>query len=409
MQSKYYWLYFEPYVYISCNDNGSIIFNTLNSSYLKYPKNTNVTSLLKKVILKNNLFVIHLNNNELQEKEIIKFIRNIKNNFMGDILPKKWSSQKPIQAIPIIRIENIIKISKKNEDIKEMENLNEIIISLNSDTDEISCIEKQLNFNNYNSSINKQIDFKIIESLLSDFSSCRFIFSGADIFNYNYFNNLIKDIENKNINTVFNINYLNENITKHKLDLLKRLDLTINILVSTPVNTLLLKTILHNLNINRLNYFIVFLIEEENNVIEFEQLINEFNIKYYSFNPFYNKKNIGFFENSIFQNEEDILSSEVTIQNILTRQEINPHDFGKLIIRSNSDIYANLNHPKLGNLKKRNIFEIVHDEIFNGNSWLSLRKNIEPCKHCKYNLLCPPLSNYEYAIGKNNLCHVWEE
>ena len=53
--------------------------------------------------------------------------------------------------------------------------------------------------------------------------------------------------------------------------------------------------------------------------------------------------------------------------------------------------------------------EAVYKEIRSGNSWRLVRKKIKICQDCLYNQLCPPLSNYEYAIGKNNLCHVWKE
>ena len=41
-----------------------------------------------------------------------------------------------------------------------------------------------------------------------------------------------------------------------------------------------------------------------------------------------------------------------------------------------------------------------------GKSWWKLRTNIKPCNNCLYNLLCPPISNYEYVIGKYNLCNI---
>ena len=85
---------------------------------------------------------------------------------------------------------------------------------------------------------------------------------------------------------------------------------------------------------------------------------------------------------------------------------MNTQTFGKLTIMSDGNIYVNANSPKAGNLGGKAIREIVFDEIYNGESWLKTRMEVSPCAGCLYNFLCPPLSNYEHVIGRNNLCHV---
>ncbi len=32
------------------------------------------------------------------------------------------------------------------------------------------------------------------------------------------------------------------------------------------------------------------------------------------------------------------------------------------------------------------------------------RQDVEPCKDCVFNSLCPPISNYEHVMGKHDLC-----
>ncbi len=51
----------------------------------------------------------------------------------------------------------------------------------------------------------------------------------------------------------------------------------------------------------------------------------------------------------------------------------------------------------------------TYKEMYRGKSWRRIRKKVEPCKKCTFEALCPPLSNYEYALGANNLCHIREE
>jgi pseudo-rSAM protein len=58
------------------------------------------------------------------------------------------------------------------------------------------------------------------------------------------------------------------------------------------------------------------------------------------------------------------------------------------------------------NLKDRFFeHEIVHKEIDNGKSWFRIR-NQAPCNDCVYQWLCPSPSDYEIAIGRQNLCHI---
>lgn len=81
------------------------------------------------------------------------------------------------------------------------------------------------------------------------------------------------------------------------------------------------------------------------------------------------------------------------------------HDFGKLNILPNGDVYANMSHPRVGNIFSDSVYEIIEKEIQEGKSWLRIR-NQPPCNKCIYQWLCPSPSNYEIAIGRPNLCNI---
>ena len=95
----------------------------------------------------------------------------------------------------------------------------------------------------------------------------------------------------------------------------------------------------------------------------------------------------------------------MTIKDFFTRQAMNIYDVGKINIMPNGDVYANVNHPVLGNIYTDSIYDIVHKEVEEGLSWFRIR-NHAPCNDCVYQWLCPPPSNHEIAIGRPNLCHV---
>jgi pseudo-rSAM protein len=138
---------------------------------------------------------------------------------------------------------------------------------------------------------------------------------------------------------------------------------------------------------------------------ETEQIIEQYQIEKYQLNPVYTGDNIGFFEENVFLTKEDILFTSMSIKDIFSKQAINMHDFGKINIMPNGDVYANLNHPLLGNIYANNIHEILHKEVEEGKSWLRVRNQV-PCNTCIYQWICPSPSDYEIAIGYPNLCHV---
>ena len=97
-------------------------------------------------------------------------------------------------------------------------------------------------------------------------------------------------------------------------------------------------------------------------------------------------------------------SRKLTKREVYSNQKINNIDFGRITILPNGAIYANVNHPPIGDLRDK-IHDVLYNELKFGRSWLQIR-DMEPCCHCVYQFLCPPPSNYELVIGRPNLCHV---
>ena len=120
--------------------------------------------------------------------------------------------------------------------------------------------------------------------------------------------------------------------------------------------------------------------------------------------PFYNGDNYDFFKENIFVSKEEIKS--VSFKDIKRNTILNHFFFGALVCMSNGDVYSNLNNTKIGNIKEHSVASMVFKELEEKRSWLKVRKNVEPCNNCLYSSICPPLSNYEEAIGQNNLCTI---
>jgi pseudo-rSAM protein len=122
----------------------------------------------------------------------------------------------------------------------------------------------------------------------------------------------------------------------------------------------------------------------------------------------YEKFELDVFNKNIFNTLEDIFEAKPSQKDIFIRQAINQLNFGKLFILPDGSVYSNLNAPKLGTLQKHSLYDLIQKELYKQKNWFKLRKNDKPCKGCVYNLLCPPISTYEYVIGKYNLCNVLE-
>lgn len=135
-----------------------------------------------------------------------------------------------------------------------------------------------------------------------------------------------------------------------------------------------------------------------------EQLINDYQIKKYRIVPRYNGQNLDFFRSCIYVDEQDILDSRQTKQNIFSHQALNTNDFGNLTITTDGKVYANVHQQSIGNIDE-DIRILVYKEMSEGDSWLRVR-DMAPCSNCVFQWLCPSPSDYELEIGKSNLCHI---
>ena len=102
----------------------------------------------------------------------------------------------------------------------------------------------------------------------------------------------------------------------------------------------------------------------------------------------------------------DEVRKQVSYKSIKRNSILNNCFFGSLVCMPNGDIHSNLNDSSLGNIEKQSVVSMVFKELEEGGSWLRIRKNAKPCNECLYASMCPPLSNYEQAMGKNDLCTI---
>lgn len=156
-------------------------------------------------------------------------------------------------------------------------------------------------------------------------------------------------------------------------------------------------------------YDAVCLVKNEKELSEAEQALpgRENDGKNVELVPVYTGGNRYFFQQHIFTSKAELFLSGLSKRDIFTRMTLNINFFGKLTILPDGHIYSNLNVSPLGSLED-SLYEIIFKELDQEESWLHVRRKA-PCDQCRFRWLCPPVSNYEYAMGRYNLCSVDEQ
>ena len=289
-------------------------------------------------------------------------------------------------------------------------NLREITLYLNGNIEKgkIPYLNKQVicNFPNSNEVV---MDIKLLTVFLKPVirsgSLFRINLLGGNIFNYPFLKELInifKPLEVE-IQICFYLNITDIEKEHEKLNLLLQFPNSKFIFNLENSSCLEFIDVLKQyLPADKVEYnCIVECIDDVNRFQKLED--NNFNINYL---PAFNGLNLEFFKKNVFTDIEDIMSLIPNQNEVFNNIKMNSKNYGKITIFNNGDIYANMNHEILGNISKISVTEIISKEFHSGNSWFLTRDKVNPCKNCVYNILCPPISNYEHVLNKFNLCNI---
>jgi len=380
--TKYYWFTIEPYVFVGISKKSVLLYNTLDTVTIE-SNEREVVKLLQETLHENNCGVVLLNDERYNQKAIKDFIGILREKFMGDVIDITLSKGKPVQLLPFFNFSDKHEIYQKHNfsTFKNvMNNLSELIIHIDNTTN----IEKFILFLK---SIPGTPSFIIV-------NNCWNVDNNYELLSFFNKHPSPKDIYCSYSNVIA-LQPRFENNFSYRIS------------VNFPINMQQWNNSIQILLNQKLPFEFIFDVTSITDCQQAEQYVERFQIEKYRINPVYTGNNIRFFEENVFLNREDILSTPITIKDIFARQAVNIYDYGKINIMPNGDAYANLSHPPLGNIYTNNIYEIVHKEVEEGKSWFRIR-NQAPCNDCVYQWLCPSPSNYEIQIGRFNLCHVKE-
>jgi len=409
-----YWFYLEPYTFIFKGKDKTVLYNTLNSEYLECPSNVFVDELIEELLISPD-YCVTIDHNKISNIEFHQFIETVRSTFSGDYTICDDTKKKPYIFKPILRLKDnyhkLIGINDKSdlEGNNILRYLNELTIFLT-----IKCEQHCRNCFDYHkqflscAKFPNTPDFPIKELLrildqMEKNGIGRVNFLGGDIFKYKYLQLLIPHLGVYSFSKRFIVN--SSHINDRTIDIIKRLlesKCFVMVLFEPSSKIINYMDALGNTNIEY-----VVIIDSEKTLsaaIDFIETNPELCVEFY---PFFNDQNLAFFKDYVFMNIKDLLDLPISKKTIFRHQILNENFFGKLFIKSNGDIYANLNMELIGNAFENidSINKAVYHEMKNGLSWFKLR-NEEPCSDCCNKHLCPSPSNYEIILGKPNLCDI---
>jgi pseudo-rSAM protein len=408
---KKYWLYLESYTMLFPTKKAILVYNTISGDHFRINSKDFLLKIINELQDKKNGYCIEISESMRNSKEIADFIRLMRECFCGDIIDQEFTSMKPFSLHPSFSIIN----------------RRERIIENNS----ISIGEKILNYLHYMTlqitgkcslqcdhclsffcqvmtctSSSYELDPSVIENLLFQLSgsSLKSIdIIGGNPLQYSKWELLLDILKQNKFSYNWYIDYRFIINSYLKIKDILSFNSHINIIVKEDFNEIILEKICTIIDEEHISiYFLIASEDQYRKAILFseKQLIKD-----YMLFPIYTFSNESFFKEFVYVDEESIVSSLISKKRIMSNMNINKMNFGKITILANGEAYSNMNYPTLGNIEEDSIYELLIHEIKEGESWFRIRDQ-KPCTDCIYQWLCPSPSNYEFVIGKPNLCHV---
>lgn len=398
-----YWFYLEYYTYIKTTKTEAIILNTIDNGYI-LSKNKQIINLIKKIEktkMQGGLMIDF--ENEYRDKIYHSFFNKIRNKYMGDIISEKLFNTPPFQFQYKPFINNTYS-TNRNQDY-----LNKLLFSINIHITNL-CTSNCKLCNKYYKQFNSctkyldgnYISEKSLENIFSNtYTNLNNInILGGNISLYPNINLLFSHL--KEYNSICNAYFNIENTDSITTQIKSFFNDKIHIITDpSNISTYSLDKIQKYFK----SYIIDFIIVNEKSYDLAIKYINLYKIERFTINPLFHN-NILFFKKYIYLNRKDILNKPQSIKKIHSNHLINTFYFGHLNISPNGNVYDRIGECCLGNVNSKTITQIIYSILDQVNtSWFKTRERTL-CSSCIFTDICPPISNYEYEIGKFNLCSI---
>jgi pseudo-rSAM protein len=394
MNNNRYWFNINPDTFLWKTNEKILLYNVPSQKSLTFKNNKDLNAIVAQLLDMENLYCIELAESKIQNSTISKFVESIVNVGFGSIVKAEEGVKKPAFFVPVLKLQN----KMKKVDRFVMDNANML-----SYLHEIDIYVREMEKEEV-----KDIPFADLLLFLNTFIKASSLFT-INIFGDNLLEcplivPLMGELIKIKLRKVIHIKL------EHLLDglgellLWKSIPDQINIIYSQNIDLEIITQVLKTIKSIDAKIVWQFQVYSEQDYDAVENFIDSHEIESYELTPVFNGTNHDFFEKHIYLTEEDIQNFKLTKREIFAHQVLNTNNFGKLIIKADGTVYANLYQSPLGTINDP-INEMLCKELSGNFSWLKIR-DIPPCNDCVYQWLCPSPGNYELSIGKSNLCHI---
>lgn len=382
------WLLIYPETFIFSDENKILFYNSNTNNYLEFNNDNFFKCLYKELNNIDNFYCVKVTNKKFINYKF--FFELIHNQGFGKHIVSKLKDR-PLSFPPIHKLHvdiNTIRYDyHQNEAGYILNFLNELTIYLSGNSNDNIIFKQTIYPLKGNDKVDSDELLKFMETIkgstlnviniICDLMFIQNFYNVFEYLNYNKYNvNFFlkfEDLENSNFKQLQSLYVFNTYVI-----------CTVN---DKPVDDLF-------------NYIFIVSNNSELSKIENDCLT----VKKIEIVPIIDSDNTDFFAENIFSTKKELLALNPSKREFFVKKELNTNFFGKLTILPNGYIYANVNTPALGSLKD-SLYELLYKEIDSKNAWLMVRDR-DPCNSCRFQYICPSISNYELLLGRFNLCNI---
>lgn len=408
------WFYLEPYVFISEDPEGYLFYNAKTRKGIPFVKDEAINHVVRYIQHPDNLYSIRIGVKELENEPLFRLVRSLQDAGCSDLI--EGHLPKPVLMPPLLNLQWSVEHLKSYSYMSSMLSKN-ILSYLHEVTVHVTgtcmhhCRSCREMFKQYPccTKSNDTLDFNLLKEFLhaTSHTGASVNITGGDPFQYPELRELFDVLEKRNSLTTWIVNYRNLPEDPDILHLFTKELFQLKIIVNDSYREKSLVAIAERFQQNNIRqqwdigvasaaeYEKAERLKEQLELLTIEATIT----------PYYNRKNLPFFEENIFLQPEDLMSIALERQEIFALQRLNTHYFGKISILPDGKIYADTHKEPVGNLTEP-IGDCLFRALTDGDSWRHTRYREKPCNQCRFRLICPSPSGYESAIGRPNLCHV---
>jgi pseudo-rSAM protein len=411
---KNYWLYLEPYVYVNTIGGQTLFYNTLNGAALE-SGDPEIVRLARRLCHPRNLYAVKLSAARLAREPYAGVTAYLREQFMADLLDESQVEGRPMQFMPILKNMRDIETLRREKTRSPGENILSYLYRINLhitdychlDCDQCRRAHRQFLYCFQNAGgRKKELAIGRIREIIHRIGNQRprLYIGGGDVLSYSRLEELCQLLQGNFPKTVFFLHLEQAMADPQSVDLLLDYGFPLQIGVTPPYDAGKLAAV--NQQISEKNGRCTFLlvVQSSADVIAAEKAAEQIEPADSQMQPFFDGANHSFFRENVFNEKEHVCLQRLSHKEIFARRKTNPQQFGNITVLPDGDVYANLHARRLGWLAKHSIHEILLKELKSRKTWLRSRSQVEPCRTCVWHSLCPPVSNYEYAMGRYDMC-----